>query len=54
MHPNILTVFRRSDPSKAFIAKKVREESEQVFRSLARNLEDLQVDHRHRHRLRDK
>jgi len=30
MPPNILTVFRRSDPSKKFIAKKVREESNEL------------------------
>src|SRR6266851_2101916 len=30
MPPNILTVFRRSDPSKQFIAKKVREESNEL------------------------
>jgi serine/threonine protein kinase len=30
MPPNILTVFRRSDPSERFIAKKVREESNEL------------------------
>ncbi|KAI0281023.1 kinase-like domain-containing protein [Russula aff. rugulosa BPL654] len=30
MPPNILTVFRRSDPSKQFIAKKVRKESNEL------------------------
>jgi serine/threonine protein kinase len=30
MPPNTLTVFRRSDPSKKFIAKKVREESNEL------------------------
>jgi serine/threonine protein kinase len=30
MPPNILTLFRRSDPSKEFIAKKVREESNEL------------------------
>src|SRR5216683_396214 len=30
MPPNILTVFRRSDPSEKFIAKKVREESNEL------------------------
>ncbi len=30
MPPNILTVFRRSDPSNQFIAKKVREESNEL------------------------
>jgi len=30
MPPNILTVFRRSDPNKQFIAKKVREESHEL------------------------